>query len=123
MGLRNSSTAIGEGGGVCRAHGGAIEPAAGRESIAPRLGVATRVLLGVIRVYQLTLSPLAPSACKFYPTCSHYGADAIRAHGARRGSWLALRRLLRCHPFTAGGFDPVPEAGAELSVSQSGDRP
>jgi len=81
------------------------------------------VLLGLIRFYQLTLSPLAPSACKFYPTCSHYGADAIRAHGARRGSWLALRRLLCCHPFTAGGFDPVPDAGADRIKWRSGGRP
>ena len=50
-----------------------------------------------------------PSACKFYPTCSHYAADAVRLYGARRGSWLALRRLLRCHPFTRGGVDLVPD--------------
>ncbi len=136
MGLRNSSTAIGEEGGVYRAHGGAVESAAGRESVAPRrgadgvalgarprLGVAARVLLGVIRIYQLTFSPFGASPCKFYPTCSHYGAGAIRAHGARRGAWLALRRVLRCHPFSPGGFDPVPDAGVEESESQRGERP
>jgi uncharacterized protein len=69
-----------------------------------------RVLLGAIRIYQAFFSPMMPSACKFYPTCSHYAADAVRLHGARRGSWLALRRLLRCHPFTRGGVDLVPEA-------------
>ena len=123
MGLRNSSTAIGEAGGVCRANGGAVEPAARAESVGSRPGIAARVLLGAIRLYQITLSPLAPSACKFYPTCSHYGAEAIRAHGARLGSWLALRRLLRCHPFTAGGFDPVPEPADENMLQQRGERP
>jgi putative membrane protein insertion efficiency factor len=52
-----------------------------------------------------------PSACKFYPSCSHYASEALRIHGARRGSWLALRRLSRCHPFTPGGVDLVPAAG------------
>ncbi len=49
-----------------------------------------------------------PSACKFYPSCSRYAYEAIETHGARRGSWLALRRLLRCRPFSPGGIDPVP---------------
>jgi putative membrane protein insertion efficiency factor len=62
-----------------------------------------------VRVYQMFFSALMPSACKFYPTCSHYAADAVRLHGARRGSWLALRRLARCHPFTHGGVDLVPD--------------
>jgi putative membrane protein insertion efficiency factor len=64
-----------------------------------------------IRVYQSFFSALMPSACKFYPTCSHYAAEAVRVHGARRGMWLALRRVARCHPFTRGGVDLVPEAG------------
>jgi len=63
-----------------------------------------------VRVYQMFFSALMPSACKFYPTCSHYAADAVRLHGARRGSWLALRRLACCHPFTRGGVDLVPDA-------------
>jgi uncharacterized protein len=63
-----------------------------------------------VRVYQALFSALMPSACKFYPSCSHYAADALRIHGARRGSWLALRRLARCHPFTRGGVDLVPDA-------------
>ena len=70
----------------------------------------TRLLLFLVRVYQTFFSALMPSACKFYPTCSHYAADALRLHGARRGSWLALRRVLRCHPFTRGGVDLVPDA-------------
>jgi putative membrane protein insertion efficiency factor len=63
-----------------------------------------------VRVYQTFFSALMPSACKFYPSCSHYAGDALRLHGVRRGSWLALRRLARCHPFTRGGVDLVPDA-------------
>jgi putative membrane protein insertion efficiency factor len=72
-----------------------------------------RVLLVALRVYQTFFSALMPSACKFYPSCSHYAANAVRIHGARRGSWLAVRRISRCHPFTPGGVDLVPDA-AEL---------
>jgi putative membrane protein insertion efficiency factor len=71
---------------------------------------AARALLLLVRVYQVFFSALMPSACKFYPSCSHYAADALRVHGARRGSWLALRRVSRCHPFTRGGVDLVPDA-------------
>jgi putative membrane protein insertion efficiency factor len=74
------------------------------------VSVTARALLLGVRVYQMFFSALMPSACKFYPTCSHYAADAVRLHGARRGSWLALRRLARCHPFTRGGVDMVPDA-------------
>lgn len=62
-----------------------------------------------IWLYQRLLSPLKPRTCRFDPTCSHYALQALRRHGALRGSWLALRRLLRCHPFADSGFDPVPE--------------
>jgi uncharacterized protein len=71
---------------------------------------AARALLLAVRVYQAFFSALMPSACKFYPSCSHYAAEAVRIHGARRGSWLALRRVSRCHPFTRGGVDLVPDA-------------
>lgn len=64
--------------------------------------------LRLVRLYQLVLSPWLGGACRFEPSCSHYAAGAIERHGAWRGSWLALRRLGRCHPFDAGGFDPVP---------------
>ena len=70
---------------------------------------AARALLFAVRVYQAFFSALMPSACKFYPSCSHYAAEAVRIHGARRGSWLALRRVSRCHPFTRGGVDLVPD--------------
>ena len=69
-----------------------------------------RALLMVVRVYQSFFSALMPSACNFYPSCSQYAAEALALHGARRGSWLALRRLSRCHPFTRGGVDLVPDA-------------
>ncbi len=69
------------------------------------------LLLAGLRVYQGYLSPLVSSGCKFYPSCSHYAYQAIELHGARRGAWLALRRLLRCRPFSPGGFDPVPQPG------------
>ena len=66
------------------------------------------LLRGLIRAYQLTLSPLLGPRCRFYPSCSQYALEAVGQHGALRGSWLALRRLARCHPWHAGGYDPVP---------------
>jgi putative membrane protein insertion efficiency factor len=67
-----------------------------------------RGLVAFIRAYQLVISPALPPACRFTPTCSQYALEAIRRHGALRGSWLAVRRLARCHPFNPGGFDAVP---------------
>jgi putative membrane protein insertion efficiency factor len=67
------------------------------------------VLAGAIRGYQLTLSPLLGPACRFAPSCSEFAQEAILRHGVRRGLSLATRRLLRCHPWSAGGHDPVPE--------------
>ncbi len=66
------------------------------------------VALALIRLYQLTLSPLFGTRCRFHPTCSAYAHEAISRHGFLRGAGLGLRRLLRCHPFHAGGIDPVP---------------
>ncbi|HEY8259489.1 MAG TPA: membrane protein insertion efficiency factor YidD [Gemmatimonadales bacterium] len=65
-------------------------------------------LASLIRVYQRVLSPLLPPSCRFYPSCSQYALEAVSRHGALKGSWLAARRLARCHPFHPGGFDPVP---------------
>lgn len=65
-------------------------------------------LLLLIQVYRYTLSPLLGARCRFYPTCSAYGLEAIRRYGAWRGGWLTLKRLGRCHPWHAGGVDPVP---------------
>jgi hypothetical protein len=66
------------------------------------------VLLGAIRVYQNTVGPALPRACRFEPTCSRYAYTAVERHGALRGAWLALRRLARCQPFGGSGYDPVP---------------
>jgi len=71
-------------------------------------GLPRRALVGIIRGYQLAISPALPPACRFTPTCSQYALEAIQRHGALRGSWLAARRLARCHPFNRGGLDPVP---------------
>lgn len=65
------------------------------------------VLIGLLRGYQAVISPWLPPACRYSPTCSEYAIEAIRKYGAVRGSWMAVRRLARCHPFHAGGFDPV----------------
>ncbi|PYS70854.1 MAG: membrane protein insertion efficiency factor YidD [Acidobacteria bacterium] len=65
------------------------------------------VLISLLRFYKLAISPLLPPSCRFIPTCSEYAMGAIERYGALRGSGLALRRLLRCHPFHPGGYDPV----------------
>lgn len=70
---------------------------------------ARKVLVALLRFYKRFVSPLLPPACRFYPSCSEYAADAVATHGAMRGGWMAVRRLARCHPFSSGGYDPVPE--------------
>jgi putative membrane protein insertion efficiency factor len=67
------------------------------------------VLMGLIRLYQMTISKALPPTCRFEPSCSHYGYEAIARYGAIRGSWLAVKRLARCQPFNPGGYDPVPD--------------
>jgi putative membrane protein insertion efficiency factor len=69
------------------------------------------LLRGLIRLYQLLLSPVIGPTCRYLPTCSDYAADAIHEHGALRGSALAARRVLSCHPWGGSGYDPVPPAG------------
>lgn len=68
-----------------------------------------KILMLMIKFYQKAISPLTPPSCRFHPTCSHYGLEAIETHGALKGSWLAVRRISKCHPFHEGGYDPVPE--------------
>ena len=72
------------------------------------MSLHTRAIVAALGLYKRVVSPLLPPACRFHPTCSEYAADAIARHGAARGTLLALKRLARCHPFHAGGFDPVP---------------
>lgn len=72
------------------------------------MSTAARAASAVLRFYKTAISPLLPRACRYEPTCSVYAREAIERHGMRRGAVLALRRLARCHPFRAGGFDPVP---------------
>ena len=68
-----------------------------------------RLALGLIRLYQLTISRVLPSSCRFEPTCSQYTYEAITRFGIFKGIWLGIKRLSRCHPFNEGGYDPVPE--------------
>jgi putative membrane protein insertion efficiency factor len=67
-----------------------------------------RILIFLLRAYQYALSPLLGRNCRFHPTCSEYGIEAVQKYGALRGGWLALRRVCRCHPWNPGGYDPVP---------------
>lgn len=66
-----------------------------------------RIVIAALRGYKLVVSPLLPSACRYYPTCSEYMLDAVAKHGVLKGLWIGLKRLGRCHPFHAGGYDPV----------------
>jgi putative membrane protein insertion efficiency factor len=75
---------------------------------AARQGLAQRAILASIRGYQLAFAPMYSGACRFVPSCSAYAAEAVERHGATRGTILAVRRLLRCHPFGSHGLDPVP---------------
>lgn len=68
----------------------------------------TAIAVALIRLYQLTISRMLPSTCRFYPSCSEYTKQAIEQHGLVRGGWLGVKRLARCHPFNPGGYDPVP---------------
>ena len=84
---------------------------------------AKATLLGVVGFYQKAISPLTPATCRFQPTCSEYARRALETHGPLKGSWLALRRLLRCHPFGGHGFDPVPARTSATTPSAPGAPP
>jgi uncharacterized protein len=74
----------------------------------PGRNVMRGILIFFVRAYQVGISPLLPSSCRYYPSCSVYAIEALQKHGAWHGGWLTIRRLARCHPFRPGGFDPVP---------------
>lgn len=71
----------------------------------------TRLLRFLVQVYRNTFGIVLPNSCRYHPTCSQYALDALAEHGAVRGTWLAVKRIARCHPFAAGGYDPVPAKG------------
>ncbi len=79
-----------------------------RSKASPRGRILALGLSALIRAYQLIVAPILPPSCRFYPSCSHYAAEAVERHGPWRGLVLALRRLLRCHPWGGSGYDPVP---------------
>jgi hypothetical protein len=78
----------------------------------------TRLLIGLVRGYRRFVSPLLGPRCRFAPTCSAYAVEALSVHGALRGGWLAARRIARCHPFNAGGHDPVPPARSSSATME-----
>lgn len=80
----------------------------------PGMTPGRRLMILPIRFYQCAISPLFPGCCRYSPTCSHYAIEAIKRHGAGRGGWLALKRIMRCHPWGGSGYDPVPPAPGEL---------
>lgn len=82
-----------------------------------------RILIGLIRAYQLAISSWTPASCRFHPTCSAYAIEALRSHGSIRGSWLAFRRLLRCHPWGGAGYDPVPPGRGAIGEGDDGTPP
>jgi uncharacterized protein len=95
-----------------------VKADSGRQAEA-KLSAGARVLTVVITGYRRFISPLLGPHCRFAPSCSAYALEAVREHGALRGSWLAVRRVARCHPFNPGGFDPVPPADRRRRLSRS----
>lgn len=82
---------------------------------------AKTLCISLIRGYRMLISPLFPPVCRYQPTCSQYMIDAIRQYGVLRGGWLGVRRLLRCHPFHEGGYDPVPQGLYSIGKSSLAD--
>lgn len=70
--------------------------------------LGAKILIGLIRVYQVVISPLIAPRCRFTPTCSCYGIEALKTHGLLKGGWLTIKRILKCYPLSEGGYDPVP---------------
>ena len=90
------------------------------EGTAPQVSIAARVLMVPVMGYRRFISPALPPVCRFHPSCSQYALEALRVHGAARGLWLTVCRLARCHPFNAGGYDPVPGRLAAPQASPEG---
>lgn len=86
-------------------------------------GGAAALLVALVQTYRRLVSPLLPPRCRFAPTCSAYAVGALQTHGARRGSWLAARRVVSCHPFHPGGYDPVPPARSPGGDAGPGSSP
>ncbi len=80
--------------------------------------ILATILVGLVRFYQLFLSPLLGSNCRYQPTCSHYALEAMRVHGGLKGGWLAIRRIIRCHPWGGFGYDPVPDVKTKQRTSK-----
>lgn len=95
---------------------GRSEPAEVDDRLQARLTIPQRIAVTLIGAYKIALSPIVFSGCKFHPTCSSYAREAIERHGVAQGSWLALKRILRCRPFAPGGIDPVPETIGSADV-------
>ena len=91
------------------------------EGCATHPSIVARAVLMLIRVYQVFFSPLNITSCRYQPTCSHYTYEAVERYGARKGAWLGVRRVLRCHPFSASGFDPVPDLDSGSHEGHSHD--
>ena len=87
------------------------------------MGGFAAILMAPIRVYRYAISPLLPPACRFYPSCSEYALEAIGTHGPVKGSWLAARRVCRCHPWNPGGVDPVPARASPVLRAGGGRWP
>ena len=77
------------------------------------------LLIGFVRLYQLIISPYLPSSCRYHPTCSRYTIEALKRHGAIKGTWLGIKRISRCHPWSEGGYDPVPGTESETEFLNS----
>jgi len=86
------------------------------------LSPAGWLLVGLLTMYRRFVSPMLGPRCRFYPSCSAYALEAVQLHGALRGSWLAVRRLSRCHPFHAGGLDPVPGSDRVRDAAGAGPK-
>lgn len=87
------------------------------------MDVLKRALIGAIRFYQRGISPFKPPVCIYHPTCSAYTLEAIELYGPWRGGWMGLRRILRCHPFARGGYDPVPRPASAEPGEEDTNRP